>query len=194
MKIDNKSILYYKTDINKMIDFTMPPLLREILEKRRFLPRGKKIDLRINLRPPFMGDMKDFPFGEYGLVAHLHSEGFKFIITIYEPSLFFEYPIRESAENHVRIPHSNDTGDYINTLMLSADEALVHGMAHELRHMWQDLTEQIWNDLDIQESDGLEKHPGSGSDYDADRYATRKMREWRRLHAVDIYPEQPDLT
>jgi hypothetical protein len=80
---------------------------------------------------------------------------------------------------------NKSVGGYIDCLVLSREEALVHILAHELRHFWQ------------------KNHPGRRgkvwgarglySDRDADAYAIRKMREWRQLHRVDIYREQPDL-
>ena len=83
--------------------------------------------------------------------------------------------------------------DYVRTLMLSREEALVHTTAHEIRHVWQDVIEPIWDDLEVDEREGLKEFPGSGSDRDADMYAIRKQREWRRLHTTDVYPTQPDL-
>lgn len=78
------------------------------------------------------------------------------------------------------------TGGYIDSLFLSREEALVHIMAHELRHLWQkdhpERRGRVWGAR------------GQYSDRDADAYAIQKSRLWRKLHAVDIYREQPDLT
>jgi predicted Zn-dependent protease len=59
--------------------------------------------------------------------------------------------------------------DYIPTLFLSAQEALVHTAAHELRHVLQIMS-------------------GSCiiSDIDADMYAIREQRDWRRLNNKEL--------
>lgn len=79
----------------------------------------------------------------------------------------------------------NGTKDYIPTLFLSRQEALVHAAAHELRHVWQHMAEHLWDKLPPEETQG-KPHPGVGSDYDADRYAIEN-REWRRLHNLPVY-------
>lgn len=71
-------------------------------------------------------------------------------------------------------PKKFSHGGYITSIELSREESLVHIMAHELRHYWQ------------------MNHPGKRgkvwgakrkfSERDADAYAIRKTREWRRLH------------
>jgi hypothetical protein len=69
-------------------------------------------------------------------------------------------------------------GGYLRYLVLTRTEALIHMLAHELRHLWQ------------------EKHPGKrgrvwgsrgrSSDRDCDAYAIRKTREWRRMHSPSL--------
>ena len=59
------------------------------------------------------------------------------------------------------------TKDYIPTLMLSREEALVHTIAHEPRHIWQVMTELLWDKSTVEETQG-KPHPGVSSDYDAD--------------------------
>jgi hypothetical protein len=86
--------------------------------------------------------------------------------------------------------------DYLSTLVLSREEALVITIAHELRHMWQLLTDPTesewewrWDRLTDKQRERLKEHPGI-SNYDADRYAIRKQREWRKLHNQEpIYQE-----
>lgn len=66
------------------------------------------------------------------------------------------------------------TGGYIDCLILTREEALVNIMSHELRHLWQSnhpkKRGKVWGAR------------GQYSDRDADYWAIRKMREWRRLH------------
>jgi hypothetical protein len=66
------------------------------------------------------------------------------------------------------------TGGYVSSLILSRDEALVHVLAHEFRHYWQyhhpGKRGKVWGAR------------GLVSERDADAYAIRKMRQWRRQH------------
>ncbi len=98
------------------------------------------------------------------------------------------YIARKNKENRDKgkyYDRKKSTGGYIDALILSREEALVHILAHELRHFWHKnhpgKRGKIWGAR------------GQYSDRDADAYAIRKMREWRRLHTVGIYREQPDL-
>jgi hypothetical protein len=92
---------------------------------------------------------------------------------------------RELREKGKSYDWNKSAGGYIDCLVLSREEALVHILAHEIRHLWQrnhsGKRGKVWGAR------------GQFSDRDADAYAIRKMREWRRLHAVDIYQEQPDI-
>jgi hypothetical protein len=65
---------------------------------------------------------------------------------------------------------SKSSGGYLDHLLLSREEALVHVIAHELRHLWQKNHKKgkVWGAR------------GRYSDRDADAYAIRKTREWRR--------------
>ena len=59
---------------------------------------------------------------------------------------------------------------YINSLLLSREEAVVYLIAHELKHLWQAKVKRgrrVWGAR------------GQFSERDADRYAIRKTREWR---------------
>jgi hypothetical protein len=76
------------------------------------------------------------------------------------------------------------TGGYINCLILNKDEAIINLMAHEFRDFWQvnhrTRRRKVWGSR------------GKMSDRDADAYAIRKMREWRRLVSPkQVYPEVP---
>lgn len=73
------------------------------------------------------------------------------------------------------------TGGYISHWTLSREEGLVHVIAHELRHFWQSNHSgkrgRVWSAR------------GQYSETDADAYAIRKQREWRKIHAPrEIYP------
>ena len=52
------------------------------------------------------------------------------------------------------------TKDYIPTLMLSREEALVHTITHELRHVWQVMTESVWDRLPLEETQGTPPRSG----------------------------------
>lgn len=81
-----------------------------------------------------------------------------------------------------------DTG-YLPHLILSKEEKLVSIMAHELRHQWQK-KRRPRSEWAYGSNNG--KHTRVGVEIDASAYDIRKTREWRRMHAVDIYREQPD--
>jgi hypothetical protein len=77
-------------------------------------------------------------------------------------------------------------GGYISKLILCREEALVSIAAHELRHLWH------------------KNHPGKRgkvwgargkySERDADAYAIRKQRKWRKIHApTEVYPEYDNI-
>jgi hypothetical protein len=72
----------------------------------------------------------------------------------------------------------------LSTRTQTREEALVHVAGHGLRHLWQTTHTgkrgKVWGAR------------GQYSDRDADAYAIRKTREWRKIHATDIYVEQPD--
>ena len=71
--------------------------------------------------------------------------------------------------------HKGDSGDYyLPALILSREEALILVLAHELRHMWQ--ANNIYN----KRGRAWGANPKGSSDTDADAYAIRKMREWRK--------------
>ena len=65
---------------------------------------------------------------------------------------------------------------YIDVLYLSATEALVFAAAHECFHLLQ--WAQAFENEDLDR--GL-------SDKDADMYAIKKQREWRKLHNTPVY-------
>lgn len=81
------------------------------------------------------------------------------------------YIERRNRENKERGKHydwTKSTGGYINHMLLSREEALVHILAHELRHLWQKnhprKRGRVWGAR------------GQYSDRDADAYAIRKTR------------------
>ena len=73
---------------------------------------------------------------------------------------------------------------------LNVYEWTIHIMAHELRHQWQRKIRPM-KDFTF-----TVRHLGKKSRFrrerDADSFAKSMVRKWRKLHAVDIYPEQPD--
>jgi hypothetical protein len=70
------------------------------------------------------------------------------------------------------------TGGYIDRLVLSAEEEIIHNFAHELRHLWQfnhhEKRGKAWGAR------------GRFSERDADAYAMRKTREWRRKNTMTV--------
>jgi hypothetical protein len=74
-----------------------------------------------------------------------------------------------------KFPRLHDVGrdGYLPALLLSREEALVFVMAHELRHLWQHKHPRGWRVWGAR---------GRFSERDADAYAIRKVREWRRLN------------
>jgi len=97
------------------------------------------------------------------------------------------YIARVNKENHKEkngkhYKPKKSSGGYIPSLMLSREEAFIHVLAHEFRHFWQlnhkGKKGKVWGAR------------GLFSDRDADSYAIRKVREWRRLHSPrEIYPD-----
>jgi hypothetical protein len=68
-------------------------------------------------------------------------------------------------------------GGYIDHILLSREEAVVHVIAHELRHLWQTKVKRgyrVWGARD------------QFSDRDADAFAIRKTRKWRRRYGNQI--------
>ena len=75
------------------------------------------------------------------------------------------------------VSYNTGTGGYINHLLLSREEAVVHVIAHELRHLWQTKVKRgyrVWGARD------------QFSDRDADAFAIRKTRKWRRRYGNQI--------
>ena len=77
------------------------------------------------------------------------------------------YPLWTASNNH----------GYIRMLLLSREECLVMLIAHELKHLWQ--------------ARPLKRHPGRPkgargkySEREADCYAYRMVRSWRKLHNI----------
>ncbi len=90
--------------------------------------------------------------------------------------LYFD-KLNEKTDTYERWRHreyvanpNGSRGGYINSLILSGIEALVHVMAHELRHLWQKnhtgKRGKVWGAR------------GKLSNRAADAYAMRKTREW----------------
>jgi hypothetical protein len=78
------------------------------------------------------------------------------------------------------VSYNASTGGYIDHILLSREEAVVHVIAHELRHIWQAKVKRgyrVWGAR------------GQFSDRDADAFAIRKTREWRRRYGNQITEE-----
>lgn len=86
--------------------------------------------------------------------------------------------VKKTGDNYfdwkISKPNNKSTGGYIDNLILSREEAMVYVLAHEFRHLWQKnhlgKRGKVWGAR------------GQYPDRDADAYAIRKTREWRRLH------------
>jgi hypothetical protein len=79
------------------------------------------------------------------------------------------------------VSYNTSTGGYIDHILLSREEAVVHVIAHELRHLWQAKVKKgyrVWGTR------------GQFSDRDADAFAIRKTREWRRQYGNQIAQAQ----
>lgn len=78
------------------------------------------------------------------------------------------------------ISYNSGTGGYIDHILLSREEAVVDIIAHELRHLWQVRVKRgyrVWGAR------------GQLSERDADAFAIRKTREWRRRYGNQITEE-----
>lgn len=76
-----------------------------------------------------------------------------------------------------RVTRTNSPGGYLHRPYLANRvEALVYVLAHELRHLWQARVpkgRRVWGSR------------GVFSERDADAYAIRKLREWRKAEQGD---------
>jgi hypothetical protein len=91
--------------------------------------------------------------------------------------------VRISAdEKYFPCMETHESGQgYIDCLILDSMECLVHLLAHEFRHFWQyehptSCRDRIWGSR------------GVVSNRDADAYAIRKMREYRRRTMMQSRP------
>ena len=85
---------------------------------------------------------------------------------------------KKKRNNGKLYSRNKGAGGYIPSLMLSSEEALVHVLAHELRHFWQ------CNHLGKRGK--VFGARGRFSERDADAYPIKKTREWRHLHNNNI--------
>jgi hypothetical protein len=79
---------------------------------------------------------------------------------------------------------------HLSMLVLDRSEWIMHLLAHELRHQWQRKRRPMNDFTYTVRNKGRKSH--FRAERDCDTFALRMVRKWRRLHAVDIYPEQPD--
>jgi hypothetical protein len=89
----------------------------------------------------------------------------------YESYTRTKFKINPQSGKFESVSYNTGTGGYINHILLSREEVIVHVVAHELRHLWQAKVKRgyrVWGAR------------GQFSDRDADAYAIRKTRKWRR--------------
>jgi len=79
---------------------------------------------------------------------------------------------------------------YLRYLVLSKEEHILHVIAHELRHQWHKkrCSRSMWC-----YGTNSGKRTKMGDETDCDAYGINTVRRWRKLHAVDIYQQQPDM-
>jgi hypothetical protein len=88
--------------------------------------------------------------------------------------------------NNIKFPKKIGAyGGYLEHIYLDQDEYLVSIIAHELRHLWQG---KYWQSKRHGMVHGAR---GKFSERDADAYAIRKQREWRKLNRKTFIPNLP---
>lgn len=76
-----------------------------------------------------------------------------------------------------RYPNVTDFGKgYLRSVQFTLEEDVVHLVAHELRHLWQAKVPRGWRVWGAR---------GQYSERDADAYAIRMTRAWRRVHGIN---------
>lgn len=73
-----------------------------------------------------------------------------------------------------KFPHKYDVQKgkgYLPSIQFTMTELLVHLVAHELRHLWQETHKKGWR---------VWGSKGQFSERDADAYGIRMVRQWRR--------------
>ena len=82
-----------------------------------------------------------------------------------------KFKLNQQSGKFELVSYNTGTGGYIDHILLSREEAVVHVVAHELRHLWQSKVKRgyrVWGAR------------GEFSDRDADAFAIGKTREFRR--------------
>jgi hypothetical protein len=147
--------------------------------------------------------------GSYSPQMHyLNQDGLEIvekpIITVIVPDrnttfpLYSNYPIRRDFENK-DLPITKRTAKLLKQarveighsviLYLSLEELLIRVIAHELRHHWQHVTGFVKHIDDDMSSSEIEQINLEG-EKDADAYAVKQVRIWRKLHhPLDAYPD-----
>lgn len=88
-----------------------------------------------------------------------------------------QYPyLRDVDSDRRNIVIGRATRGYLPSLILSKEEGIVNIIAHELRHLWQATHKRgrIWGSR------------GKYSERDADAYAIRMMRKWRKQQPIPL--------
>jgi hypothetical protein len=183
MKMDNKSA-FHDNHIKKIINFVMPPLVKYCVD-------NYKLNIKVMVR------------AGNGATGQTNCIGKQWNVFLQVPTHYSKYPYQEQTqEKEIRgfedrqnwVNMGAGTTDYIPAFILTREEHLVHTAAHELRHIAQHLasilTKDAYNILPPEVIKDISPTPsGQFSDKDADRYAIRKQREWRRIHNQPIYQE-----
>lgn len=95
----------------------------------------------------------------------------------YKPQRRSKLKLNPQSGKLETVYYNSGTGGYINHILLSREEAVVDIIAHELRHLWQVIVKRgyrVWG-ARVQLSER-----------DADAFAIRKLRKWRRRYGNQI--------
>jgi hypothetical protein len=153
--------------------------IRQIINSVR--PNGiSKFDVRISNSENSLFSGTAYPEG-----SSYHDTQNPFIVVrVTKDERAFPYFVRYKSHTRTKIKlnpqsgklelvsYNTGTGGYLDHFLLSREEAVVHVVAHELRHLWQ---------AKIKRGYRVWRARGQFSDTDADAFAIRKTREWRRL-------------
>jgi hypothetical protein len=92
-------------------------------------------------------------------------------------------PHNTTEAKRYKRPNVTDFGKgYLRSVQLSPVEDMVHLVAHELRHLWQGVIKKGWRVWGAR---------GQFSERDADAYAIRMVRKWRRERGFVVAVKAP---
>jgi hypothetical protein len=149
MNIINKTYVS-NSFVKDVISFVMPNEIRGIDKHPKL---REKIIVELRIGNGYSGATICDSKGRWHIQIHIASNKNKFPYQeVYEP--IYADTGRLNPEAQRELLHSGSDTNYLRTLILSKEEALVHTMAHEFRHLYQ-----------------LTFDYKRGSDKDADTYA-----------------------